>query len=402
MNDTARALDAVIGFLRRYIAFPSEHEPLAVALWTVHAWHVERFELSPILSVTSAEMRSGKTLVLDCVALLVPHPERMVTPSEATVFFVLNERPRRTLLLDEADAIFGPRADLRRFEGLRGILNSGNRRGTMVPRVRMEGNRRELERFDVFGPKAIAGIGKLPDTVADRSIPIRMKRRAPGEKVERFRLRTAEMDALPIREWLESVPVTDVTDVTVPAELNDRAADSWEPLLAVATAAGEDWAVRGRLAAIALSAGDDIELSTGIRLLGDIRDLLAGREHLATTELLAGLHELDDAPWGEWYGKPLSARSLARLLEPYGVRPQLRRVGDAVERGYFAQDFADAWERYLAPVHGTVTSVTSVTPSVEPAAAVTLVTDVTVPPRGSGELDEVARRYLRAVGELDA
>ena len=105
MTEIAQALDAVRTYLARYIVFPSEHESAAVALWVAHAWSVERFETSPILGVTSAEMRSGKTLVLDCLQPIVPHPFRAVTPSEATVFFVLNQRPRRTMLLDEADAI---------------------------------------------------------------------------------------------------------------------------------------------------------------------------------------------------------------------------------------------------------------------------------------------------------
>lgn len=377
MNETARTLDAIRAFLTRFIVFPSQHEPVAIALWIVHAHLVERFETSPILGITSAEMRSAKTLVLDVVSLLAPHPERMVTPSEATVFFVLNERPRRTLLLDEADAIFGPKADSRRFEGLRGILNSGNRQGTMVPRVRMEGNRRELERFDVYGPKAIAGIGKLPDTVADR-IPIRMKRRAPGEHVDRFRMRQAEMLAIPVREQLEELDVTLVTDVTVPEDLNDRAADSWETLLIVAEAAGEDWPMLGRQAALALSADDETEVSVGIRLLSDIRDVFDGRDHLATGDLLTALHDIEEAPWGDWYGKPLSARSLARMLEPYRVRPQHRRVEGGDVRGYFAQDFTDVWQRYV-PVSVPVTSVTSVT---EPDAA-TDVTVVTLPWAGA-------------------
>lgn len=398
MTDLARVLQAIRDYLTTYIAFPSEHEPNAIALWVAHAHLVEQFETSPILSVTSAEMRSAKTLVLDCIAPLVPHPERMVTPSEATVFFVLNERPRRTLLLDEADAIFGPKADTRRFEGLRGILNSGNRRGTMVPRVRMEGSRRELERFDVYGPKAIAGIGKLPDTVADRSIPIRMKRRAPGERVERFRTRIAEQAAIPIREWLEALSVTLATDVTVPLELNDRAADSWETLLIVADAAGGDWPLRANLAALALSSDGDEDVSVGIRLLADIRDVLGERDHLATTELLAGLHDLDESPWSEWYGKPLTARGLARLLEPYSVRPQHRRPASGASdvRGYFAVDFADAWQRYL-PVSETVTSDARVTDP-DPVTDGTVVTGSL---RGTEpvQLDALAARYLRATGE---
>src|SRR3954453_22249920 len=123
-------------------------------------------------------MRSGKTRVLDCLEPLVPQPFRAVIPSEAVTYPVLSQPPRPTMLLDEADAIFGPKTS-EKYEGLRAGLNSGNRQGTPVPRVKLEGHRRDVEWFDVYGPKAIAGIGDLPDTATDRSIPIRMKRRAP-------------------------------------------------------------------------------------------------------------------------------------------------------------------------------------------------------------------------------
>lgn len=54
--------------------------------------------------------------------------------------------------------------------------------------------------FETFCPKAIAGIGQLPDTVADRSIPIRLKRKGPNEAVERFRRRNVLGQANEIRE----------------------------------------------------------------------------------------------------------------------------------------------------------------------------------------------------------
>jgi hypothetical protein len=291
-------------------------------------------------------MRSGKTRVLELLELLVPNPFRVVMPSEAVTYTVLSQRPHRTMLLDEADAIFSPRL-AERYEGLRAILNAGNRQGNPVLRVMIVGRRREVETFDVFGPKAIAGIGNLPTTVADRSIPIRMKRRAPNERVAKFRERTAKAEAaeIPVADF--SVP--DGTLVTVPDELNDRAADSWEPLLAIADAAGAEWLTRARLAAMALSGGEDVELSTGMRLLADIRDAFDhhGLDHLSTIELLEWLHELEEAPWGEWYGKPLSARGLARLLDPYRVRPVKRRLAGQQRRGYFRSEFSDAWERYV-------------------------------------------------------
>jgi hypothetical protein len=333
-------------FLTRYIAFPSEHEPVAIALWVAHAHCVDAFETSPILAVTSAEMRSGKTRVLEVLEFLVPHPFRVVMPSEAVVYTVLARRPRPTMLLDEADAIFSPRMS-ERYEGLRAILNAGNRQGNPVLRVKLEGKRREVEAFDVYGPKAIAGIGNLPTTVADRSIPIRLKRRAPSEPVARFPERHARVEAAAIT-WPETPTIA--TEAPVPDELNDRAADSWEPLLAIAAAAGSGWPDRGRLAAIALSGADDLDLSTGMRLLADIRDAFEElhADHLATATLLDWLHDLEDGPWSEWFGKALSARGLARLLDPYRVRPLKRRIGGLQQRGYFRSEFEDAWQRYVS------------------------------------------------------
>jgi len=133
--------------------------------------------------------------------LVVPSPYRVITPSEAVTYTILAQRPRPTLLLDEADAIFGPRT-AERCEGLRAILNAGNRQGTPVPRVKLDGKRREVDSFDVFGPKAIAGIGNLPATVSDRAIPIRLKRRTPGDTVAKFRSRTARAEAGAVRfDW---------------------------------------------------------------------------------------------------------------------------------------------------------------------------------------------------------
>jgi hypothetical protein len=355
--DLGGYLEAVHKFLCRYVAFPSEHEPVALVLWVAGAWLVERFDVSPILTVTSAEMRSGKTRVLDCLELLVPRPFRVVIPSEAVVYTVLAQRPRPTMLLDEADAIFGPRT-AEKYEGLRAILNSGNRRGTPVLRVKLEGRRREVDAFDVYGPKAIAGIGKLPDTVADRAVPIRMRRRAPDEPVARFRHKIATAEAAAI--CLDWSGVADVADVAVPETLNDRAADSWEPLLSIADAAGGSWSLRARLAAVALSSGDDDQVSVGIRLLGDIRDVFGDDAHLTTAELLRRLQDLEDGPWADWYGSPLSGRGLAKLLGPYRVVPVYKRVHGTPSRGYFRTEFEDSWLRYL-PVPESVTSATTAT-----------------------------------------
>src|SRR5439155_12653817 len=91
-----------------------------------------------------------------------------------------------TLLLDEVDAIFGPKA--RDREELRGMLNAGYRRGAVTHR--MGGNKMTtLEAFPVFCAKVFALIGDLPDTIADRAVRIRLERRTRDEPIERFHRR---------------------------------------------------------------------------------------------------------------------------------------------------------------------------------------------------------------------
>lgn len=360
-------LDDVERFLCRYVAFPSEHEPVAVTLWVAHSWLVERFDVSPILAVTSAEMRSGKTRVLDCCELLVAEPRRMVLPSEAVFYTVAAQRPRPTILLDEVDAIFGTRPS-ERTEGIRAVLNSGNRAGTPVLRVSMEGKRRAVEELDVYGAKCVAGIGELPSTVADRSIPIRMRRRASDEPVARFRLKHArsQAEAIEVPEWDAVAVVADVADV--PEGISDRAADGWEPLLAIAEAAGDVWATRARKAALALCSETASPVTVGIQLLTDVRDVFGVADYLSTQDLLERLHALESGQWADWYGKPLTAKELAKLLRPYGANPMYRRpaTGTDAIRAYWRRDLEDPWRRYVA-LPAPATSATSATDEHEPS-----------------------------------
>jgi len=218
----------------------------------------------------------------------------------------------------------------------------------------MEGKKRVVERFDAYGAKAIAGIGDLPDTITDRGIVIRMKRKARHEAAARFRIKVAEREAAYLLEF-GSVDVPLVTDVPVPEELNDRAADIWEPLLAIADAAGGQWPKRARAAALALSLDSDSALTHRIRLLLDIRDAFTDLEadHLPTVDLLRVLHEIPESPWARWYGHPMTPHALARQLTPFGIGPRQTRQGAATERGYLRADFEDAWARYLPSENGT-------------------------------------------------
>lgn len=269
------------------------------------------------------------------------------------------DRDLPTLLLDETDAAFKGQQDY--TEALRAILNVGYKRGGVASICVKQGGDFDLRDFGVFGPKALAGIGKLPDTVADRSIPIELRRKATIEVVERFRQRDAVVEAGPLREKMEGwatmcIPTLLQARPEIPEPLDDRAADVWEPLLAIADSAGGNWPTDARVAALALSSGDNREdESIGVILLKDVQDVLNGWDSgsIASRKLVEALVNREEAPWGDLSGKPMDARRLARMLKPYGIAPSTQRDGSSTFKGYNRADFTDAWGRYITPLEAS-------------------------------------------------
>jgi hypothetical protein len=343
-------LEDVRAFVRRFVVV-DDFQAAAVALWVAHSHVFDAFGVTPYLEVTSAEKRSGKTRLLEVLELLVREPLPTANISDAALFRVIASR-FPSLLLDEIDAVFKSRER----EELRGLLNAGYRRGAVAHRMG-GANNRTLETFPVYCPKVFAGIGDcLPDTITDRSIPIRLKRRTRSEQVERFRLRDVEPEGHQLRDrladWLE--PQREYLAACrpdLPEELDDRAQDVWEPLLVIAEAAGDDELGRAKLAALALSTGEEREDdSLTVALLRDIHSFFSGNGHdrVKTSDLLAHLHEVEESPWGDWYGKPLSAHGLARLLKPYRIKTMPVRADGETVRGYKREQFDDAFARALA------------------------------------------------------
>jgi hypothetical protein len=349
--EVAELLDEIMAFVRRFVVLPGKHEAVAVALFVLHSWALDGAHATPYLLVLSPEKRSGKTRLLEVLSQLVRHPWHTTSTSEAAMFRKI-ERDEPTLLLDEIDAIFGSNSD--RTEPLRAILNSGNRRGATV--TRCVGKEHEVADFPVFCPKVLAGIdsGKLPDTIRDRSIALPMKRRHDGEKVERFRERKASALAEPTRlaalRWARTaVDGLLAAEPSIPDDLGDRAADAWEPLVAIADLAGGDWPARARDAALMLSgAADGDDGTIGTVLLAATRRLLADREKVFTSDLLELVNGDEDLPFGGWKdGKGIDARKAAQMLRKYGCKPRTVRIDDQTAKGYHADDLRDAWMRYL-------------------------------------------------------
>ena len=378
--DLHQLLDGVAEFLLQYLVV-TEHQVWTLALWIAHTHALDAAECTPYLSIKSAEKRSAKTLLLELLNLLVANPwfTGRVT-SAVLVRKVAKDAP--TLLLDETDAAF--KGDKEYSETLRGVLNSGYRRGGTATLCVKVGGNWDIGDFPVFCAKALAGIGRLPDTVQDRSIPIEMRRKARDEQVTRFKRRDAKAESTPLKESLEqwatsAVPILELARPVMPQELDDRATDVWEPLMAIADLAGGDWPQRSWKAALALSAGSAREDdSLGVMLLNDVRKFFmeTRADRTSSAALVDALVELEESPWGDLRGKGLDTRRLARMLKPYGFGPRTVRLSDgSTPKGYLLEDFADTWNRYLPAAATSATSATNDEPELSGVADVALVAD---------------------------
>jgi hypothetical protein len=355
MTNSAALLDDVHAFLGRFVAYPSSAAQIAHTLWCIHAHMMDAWESTPRIAFLSPEPGSGKTRALEATELMVPRAVEAVNVTPAYLFRkVAAEEGRPTILYDEVDTIFGPKA--KDNEEIRGLLNAGHRKGAVAGRCVVRGKIIETEEIEAYCAVALGGLGNLPDTILSRSIVIRMRRRAPGETVEPYRRRLHAPQGAAVRErieaWAEAVKDRASAMIPdMPDGIQDRDADVWEPLIVIADIAGGEWPERARVSAVSLvSLAKQSTPSLGVRLLADIQAIFGDQAQMMTAELLDRLHSVDESPWGDLRGKPLDARGLARRLEPYGVKPRQVRVLASTGKGYRREDFWDAWTRYLSPL----------------------------------------------------
>lgn len=354
------ALDEVVAFLDRFMAMSSEQLD-AVALWVAHTHLVADLRICAYLFVKSPTKRCGKSLLLDLLEKLVLNGRSTANISPAALYRMIDEQ-HPTLLFDEIDNIFRQgKVDPSKAE-LTGLINAGFQKGRKA--YRMGGaNMRTLEEFDAFGPKALAGIGNcLPDTTADRAIPIVLERKARNVLKERYRIRLHEHEADALRDHLATVVGAHRGAAEawpkLPDELNDRQQDIWEPLLALADSAGGTWPKRAREAAIALHKTQDDAESVASRLLADVKTIfcpvdedgapLPIVEKMLTKHLAEKLNHLDEAPWADWRaGQGVSSNQVALRLRDYGIRSKSMRIGSERGLGLEYDQLVGAFARYL-------------------------------------------------------
>ncbi|MCR6494236.1 DUF3631 domain-containing protein [Cellulomonas sp. P24] len=355
-TEGARLLDDVETFLSRFVVYPGDAERIAHVLWIGHTWFMDAWESTPRIAFLSPEPGSGKSRALEVTEPLVPRPVHAVNTTPAYLFRKVSDVAGvPTILYDEIDTVFGPKA--KDNEDVRGMLNAGHRKGAVAGRCVIRGKIVETEELPAYCAVALAGLDDLPDTIMTRSVVVRMRRRAPGEQVEPWRLRINGPDAQALGdrllEWSNAnAHRLGISWPDMPEGIEDRNADVWEALLAVADLAGGTWPDLARRSAVALVADTrGRTVSLGVTLLRDLRTVFveARADKLSTETILDALVEMDESPWGDLRGKPLDARGLARRLAKYDVKPKNVRIDGKIPKGYDAADLADSWARYLTP-----------------------------------------------------
>jgi Protein of unknown function (DUF3631) len=354
LSDGAHLLDELHAALTRYVVLPGPEAADAVVLWIAATHAQPAWEHAPRLAAVSPEKRCGKSRLMDAVDATCHRPLITVNATVAAVFRSIGDDPP-TLLVDEADTIFGSKRQAEHNEDLRGLLNAGHQRNRPALRMVGAGAALTVGKFNTFAMAMLASIGELPDTIMDRAVIVRMRRRRPDERVAPFR---TGRDTPPLHElrdrlaaWVrEHLDELGETDPKMPVE--DRAADTWAPLVAIADLAGADWPARARRAVVVgvqeAEEGDG-EASLRLQLLADLKAIFKDAQALHTRTILDKLHELEESPWNDLFGKPLDPRGLSRRLHPYGIKPtDVRETGDGPNlKGYKREDLLDAWTRYL-------------------------------------------------------
>jgi putative DNA primase/helicase len=341
-------LDQIVKAICRYVVMPP-HTAEAAVLWVLHTHCFDIGQITPRLAIASPEKGCGKSTLLDVLALLVPRALKAENLSAAVMFRVI-ENHRPCLLVDEVDTF------LRDNEELRGILNSGHRKGGRV--LRCEGDENAVKAFNTFAPVATCGIGRLPGTLEDRSIPIILHKRKASEPVSNFRSDRAkhlyDLASQAARWTTDNRSKLRDHEPDLPDGLFNRLADNWRPLIAIADVAGGEWPDIARTAAQALSdPGDDDSESIRVRLLADIQTIFneTGADRLLSAVLAEHLHGMEDRPWPE-YGrsnKPITPTQIARQLRAFKISPNTIRTDASRGKGYERAKLEETFIRYLPP-----------------------------------------------------
>jgi hypothetical protein len=341
-----QTLQGMEDFISKFLVC-SDHQRTVLVLWIVHTHCYDYFPVTPYLAISSPENQSGKTVCLRLLHLLC---NKAWMPGGVNAARLINRiaSHQPTLLLDNWNTIL--RAS--DAQSMVGFLNAGSAHDSHYPTHSTDQN------FDrsIFCPKAFAGPGRLPASLADRCIPIALRRRKPKEQVLPFwrDIAEAELGAViePLAAWTAENrarlrrAAAEFLCSTVPT-FSMRQQELAAPLLGIAEAAGGQWPKKARLALLRIFVSSPAQPpSIGIQLLSGIRDFFTSLNdppRIHTAPLLEYLNALEERPW-----KKLTPNGLRHILQNYSIDcSRSQRIGDRNVKGFTFQHFVKSWESYL-------------------------------------------------------
>jgi Protein of unknown function (DUF3631) len=346
-RDNGDIITRVEDFLNTYVAFPKPEQATVCALWVIHTFAFEAAYATPYIYVNSAEPQCGKTRLIEAMDVISRNSELAANLTASSLFRALDSDVRPTLFIDEVDTIFAGKSN----EELRSVLNSGYKYNGYVTRTLPGKNEdSDVVKFSTFCPKLLAGIdnGQMPPTIADRCIPVILKRKRKDQDVARFLPRKVEPVAAELKtailEWVLAnmdgiVSWEPDTDDEFVNALSDRSFEIVEPLVQIAMQAGPEYAKRAKAAIIEVLTGKaDKVLTPAAKCLAMARDLMSvdgdiPRQSIQTATLAEALGT--------------TPKQVAAWLDKYEIKPQIITFGGTRARGFYRNQFEDAWERYL-------------------------------------------------------
>ena len=344
-----KTADYIEQTINRHIALKHEEYATAITLWSLSTWLVDTWKIMPHLFFRSLTKGSGKTTALHIVEALVTRSYVAANITPAALFRVI-EQYAPTLLLDEVDRY------LAQDEVLNGIMNAGHTRRTATVTRLIEVDGDYIPRkFNVFGGKCMAGIGKQLDTMMDRSIIVKMEKRLDEERIKKLPLiffeNHAEVRRKIARFAEDNQQRAKELAPNIPNLGNDRAQDNWLPLFIIAELIGGDWpnkCLASYKCVETISAEDAKEQETvAVRILRELAPHLEKRvgHWLPSDELRTMLITDENSEFFDWYqGNPISAKSIKKyLVKEAGVTHQRQSRGSV----YSLSDIRDLVQRYV-------------------------------------------------------
>ena len=344
--DIALLADQISQILDDHIAC-TDAVKTAATLWIILTWVIPVSHILPIAWINAPERRCGKSTLLTLISRM---SKRSLSTSNITgsALFRSIESYKPTLFIDEIDTFINDN------EGIRGVLNAGHSRDNPYI-IRCVGDDNEPTAFNVYGAKAISGIGKIPSTLIDRSIPLTLRRKMKSETKKRVRdlpedvtntiqsklARWSDDNMLAVKAAMPVLPVT----------LNDRAQDNWQILFKIAMLLGEEWLEKAHKSCMEISGIENDELSLSEQLLADIQTIfkLKSTDRILTADLINSLCRDPEMQWSTYHNsKKITSRQISNLLSGFRIKPKSLRMKPKCGRGYELNDFIDAFSRYLS------------------------------------------------------